>query len=98
MPYAVLLPRTNSTIRTRTLSHIHKTLADAGVAVLKTELNEREAFRAMFSFQRPRGGRQHRQGDCKCRGFVSEVIDLLRRGQAASATAAPAKALEGAAQ
>ena len=53
VPYAVLLTRTNVTIRTRTMAHIHRGLADADIPVLKTELNEREAFRAMFSFQQP---------------------------------------------
>ncbi len=51
LPYSVLLTRTNSAIRTRTLRHIHKGLIDAGIPVFKNELNEREAFRAMFSFK-----------------------------------------------
>lgn len=53
LPYAVLLTRTNSAIRTRTLSHIQRGLVDAGVPVFDTELNEREAFKAMFSFREP---------------------------------------------
>jgi len=53
LPYAVLLTRTNSAIRTRTLSHIEKELIGAGIPVLETELNEREAFRAVFSFRKP---------------------------------------------
>jgi chromosome partitioning protein len=53
LPYAVLLTRTNSAIRTRTLSHIEKELIGAGIPVLETELNEREAFRAVFSYRRP---------------------------------------------
>lgn len=53
LPYAVLLTRTNSAIRARTLAHIEKELLGAGVPVLETELNEREAFRAVFSFRRP---------------------------------------------
>lgn len=53
LPYAVLLTRTNSAIRTRTLSHIQRGLIAAGIPVFKTELNEREAFRAMFSFRQP---------------------------------------------
>lgn len=53
LPYAVLLTRTNSAIRTRTLRHIEQGLINAGVPVFKTELNEREAFRAMFSFRQP---------------------------------------------
>lgn len=51
MPYAVLLTRTNSQIRTRNLSHIQRGLVEAGIPVLQTELNEREAFKSVFSFQ-----------------------------------------------
>jgi chromosome partitioning protein len=50
-PYAVLLTRTNSSIRTRGLAHIQHGLIGAGIPVLETELNERDAFKAIFSFQ-----------------------------------------------
>jgi chromosome partitioning protein len=50
-PYAVLLTRTNSSIRTRGLAHIQQGLIGAGIPVLETELNERDAFKAVFSFQ-----------------------------------------------
>jgi chromosome partitioning protein len=50
-PYAVLLTRTSSSIRTRGLAHIQQGLIGAGIPVLETELNERDAFKAMFSFQ-----------------------------------------------
>lgn len=53
LPYAVVLTRTNAAVRSRTLSHIQKGLIDAGIPVMSTELNERDAFRAMISFQRP---------------------------------------------
>jgi chromosome partitioning protein len=49
-PYAVLLTRTNLTIRARGLAHIQKGLVDAGIPVFKTELNERDAFKAVFAF------------------------------------------------
>ena len=45
-PYGVLLTRTSPIIRTRTMGHIQGGLTDAGVPVFKTQLNEREAFRA----------------------------------------------------
>jgi len=51
MPYAVLLTRTSPTIRARGLAHIQKGLIEAGIPVLETELNERDAFKAVFSFQ-----------------------------------------------
>ncbi len=50
LPYAVLLTRTNPAIRTKTLSHIVKMMKDAAIPVFATEMNEREAFRAVFSF------------------------------------------------
>lgn len=53
LPYKVLLTRTNAAIRARTLSHIQKTMFDAGIPVFDAEMNEREAFRAVFSFRQP---------------------------------------------
>lgn len=50
-PYAVLLTRTSPSIRTRTQAHIQNSLIAAGIPVLETELNERDAYRAVFSFQ-----------------------------------------------
>ena len=48
--HAVLLTRSNPAVKPRTLSHVQSQLATHGVSVFQTELNEREAFRAMFSF------------------------------------------------
>jgi chromosome partitioning protein len=53
LPYAVLLTRTNPVIRTRTMAHIQKGLIEAGIPVMETELHDREAFRAVFSFRQP---------------------------------------------
>lgn len=50
-PFAVLLTRTSPSIRTRTQAHIQNGLIGAGIPVFETELNERDAFRAVFSFQ-----------------------------------------------
>lgn len=51
LPYAVLLTRTNAAIRTRNLSHIQSGLIEAGIPVLESELNEREAFKSVFAFR-----------------------------------------------
>ena len=56
IPYAVLLTRTNQTVRTRGLAHIQSGLIDAGIPVLETELNERDAFKAVFSFRQTLNG------------------------------------------
>ena len=55
-PFAVLLTRTNSSIRTRGLAHIQNGLIGAGIPVLESELNERDAFRAIFSVQQTLDG------------------------------------------
>jgi chromosome partitioning protein len=55
-PYAVLLTRTSPLIRTRGLAHIQQGLIGAGIPVMETELNERDAFKAIFSFQQTLDG------------------------------------------
>lgn len=91
LPYAVLLTRTNSAIRTRTLSHIQRGLVEAGIPVFNTELNEREAFKAMFSFRQPL---EHLNTSdvanldkaiANAEAFAQEVIATLRKGQTGKA-------------
>lgn len=53
IPHAIVFTRTNSAIRTRTMTHIATSLRDAGVPMFNTELHEREAFKGMFSFSVP---------------------------------------------
>lgn len=53
LPYSVLLTRTNQAIRARTLTHIKNSMLEANIPVFDSELNEREAFKAMFSFRQP---------------------------------------------
>lgn len=48
--HVVLLTRTSPSVRSRSLAHIQKSLIEAGVPVLTTELNERDAFKAVFAF------------------------------------------------
>ena len=50
IPHRVLFTRSNPAIRTRQLAAIQEELAAAGVLSLEPNLNEREAFRALFSF------------------------------------------------
>jgi chromosome partitioning protein len=84
VPYSVLLTRTNSAIRTRTLAHIEKGLVAAGIPVFNTELNEREAFRAMFSFRQPLAGLNGAEvanldkAVANAEQFAQEVIATLR--------------------
>jgi chromosome partitioning protein len=51
-PYAVLLTRTSPSIRTRTQAHIQKGLIGAGIPVLNTELNERDAYALCSPFSK----------------------------------------------
>jgi chromosome partitioning protein len=83
-PYAVLLTRTNSTIRTRTQAHIQNGMIAAGIPVLETELNERDAFRAVFSFQQTLDGLNPSEvpnldkARTNVWAFVHEVVKLLK--------------------
>lgn len=53
LPFRILLTRTNAVVRARTLTHIQRSMVEAGLPVFDTEMNEREAFRAMFSYREP---------------------------------------------
>lgn len=86
--YAVLLTRTNPVIRTRTMSHIQKGLEEAGIRVFATELHEREAFRAIFSFRKPLEALDPAdvanidKAIANAEAFAAEVIATLRQGKA----------------
>jgi chromosome partitioning protein len=86
-PYAVLLTRTSPSIRTRTKAHIQNSLVAAGVPVFNTELNERDAFRAVFSFQQtldslnPKEVANLDQAKINVWEFVEEVVERLKAGQ-----------------
>jgi chromosome partitioning protein len=83
-PYAVLLTRTNPSIRTRGLAHIQTGLIDAGIPVLKTELNERDAYKAVFSFQQTLDGLSAAdvpnldKAKLNVWEFVHEVVERLK--------------------
>jgi chromosome partitioning protein len=108
-PYAVLLTRTSTLIRTRGLAHIQNGLIGAGVPVLETELNERDAFKAIFSFQQTLDGLSATdvpnldKAKLNVLEFAHEVLEKLRseeggRGEGIEDTADSAPAsLEGAA-
>lgn len=50
IPYAILFSRTSEAIRPRTLQHIKNEFSKHGVPAFTVHMNEREAFRAIFSF------------------------------------------------
>lgn len=87
VPFTVLLTRTSVAIRTRNMAHIQRGLVDAGVPVLKVELHEREAFRAVFSFRQPLAQLSPTdvgnldKAMANAEAFAAEVIGLLRAGR-----------------
>lgn len=89
LPHAILLTRTNAAIRSRTLTFIEKSFTDAGIPVLNTELNERDAFKAMISFQLPL--EQLDQNEVSnvdkaiknAESFAAEVVEILRQRRTA---------------
>jgi len=84
IPYAILFTRTSSAIRPRTLQHIQAELKKYGIYCFETQMNEREAYRAIFSF----GGTLESLSRSavsnldaaivNARGFAGEVIAMLR--------------------
>ncbi|MBP1806919.1 ParA family protein [Rubellimicrobium aerolatum] len=84
IPYAVLFTRTSAAIQPRTLKHIRAELEGAGVPILRTQMHEREAFRAIFSFGgtveslRPDQVGGLESAVANARAFTAEVVSLLK--------------------
>lgn len=84
IPYAILFTRTSSAIKPRTLQHIQEEFRKYGVLAFKTQIHEREAYRALFSF----GGTLQSLSPSavsnldaaigNARAFAAEVITMLR--------------------
>lgn len=94
IPAAILFTRTSAAIRTRTLASIEAEFAENGVPVFDVRINEREAYRAIFSF----GGSLSDLDPAQVRNipaavenaqaFAGEVIAMLKRQSVASEVAA----------
>jgi chromosome partitioning protein len=86
IPYAILFTRTSHAIKPRTLRHIQEEFKKYGVYAFETQINEREAYRALFSF----GGTLENLSPAhvsnlaaaivNARAFAGEVVSLLRAG------------------
>lgn len=87
VPLSVLLTRTSAAVRSRTLNHIQQGLLNASVPVFDTELHERDAFRAIFSFRQTLDQLDAKQvsgldkANANANAFMHEVVALLREGQ-----------------
>lgn len=92
VPYGVLFTRTSPIIRTRTMKHINQTFHDAGISLFETELNEREAYKAMFSFAvrldqlDPKDVSNLDKAVSNAEEFAAEVVERVRAGVAESAS------------
>ena len=85
IPFALLFTRTSAAIRPRTFQHIRDEFAQHDVPAFQTQMHERDAFRAIFSF----GGtletldrQQVSNVDAainNSRAFAGEVIAKLRK-------------------
>jgi chromosome partitioning protein len=84
IPTAILFTRTSAAIRPRSLQAIEIELAQSGVRVLETQMHERDAFRAIFSFGGSLADLDRGQvgnvaaAITNARAFVGEVLAILK--------------------
>jgi chromosome partitioning protein len=84
IPTAVLFTRTSAAIRPRSLQAIEAEFASSGVKVLDTQMHERDAFRAIFSFGGSLSGLDRSQvgnvaaAQINARAFAAEVLAILK--------------------
>ena len=85
IPYAVLITQTNPVVRSRTLKSLEQDLLQQGIPMFGTALNDRDAFRAIFSFGGGLAGLDTAvvggvpAALNNAREFTAEVISLLKR-------------------
>lgn len=90
VPYGLLLTRTSAAVRSRTLRHMTETLTNSGIRVFNTELHEREAYRAIFSFGEsldrldPKEVSNIPRAIENADAFAAEVVTMLREAQEVS--------------
>ena len=83
--YAVLFTRTSMAIRPRTFRHVHDEFINHDVPAFRTQMHERDAFRAIFSFGGTLESLDKKQvanleaAISNARAFASEVIAKLRQ-------------------
>ena len=91
IPAAILFTCTSPAIRTRTLKSIESELKQNAVPVFATRLNERDAFRAIFSYGgSPRTLEKSSAPNLpaaieNAQAFAREVVDVLRRARTGAA-------------
>jgi chromosome partitioning protein len=94
IPTAILFTRTSAALRPRTLLAIETEFRKAGVRVLKTQIHERDAYKAIFSFGLPLSGLDPGQvrnlpaAAANAKEFMVEVVNLLKADAAPDERAA----------
>jgi chromosome partitioning protein len=94
IPYAILFTRTSAAIKPRTLQHIQAEFKKYGVLAFDTQIHEREAYRALFSFGgtlealNPQHVSNLDAAVMNARAFAGEVIRLLHEAAAVTAPVA----------
>jgi chromosome partitioning protein len=84
IPTAILFTRTSAAIRLRSLLAIEVEFANSGVKVLDTQMHERDAFRAIFSFGGSLSDLDRGQvgnvaaAQANARAFAAEVLSILK--------------------
>ncbi|AOZ11132.1 ParA family protein [Cupriavidus malaysiensis] len=84
--FGVLFTRTAVAIQSRDTTYIRKTFADAGIPVFNTELKERAAFKAMFSYRRTLSKLTKAEVSNldkaldNANTFAAEVLEVLKKG------------------
>ena len=88
VPYALVMTRTRVVAKPRTARFIGRQLADAGIPIFTTEINERDAFAGLFTTGGNLRGLDPDEVNNidaaieNAGAFASEVIDRLDRRQA----------------
>ncbi len=94
IPTAILFTRTSAAIRPRSLQAIEAEFANSGVRVLETQMHERDAFRAIFSFGGSLSDLDRGQvgnvaaAIANARAFTAEVLSVIKSGGPAIGEAA----------
>ena len=95
LPYAVLFTRTSVAIQSRDTSYIRRTFNEAGIPTFRTELNERAAFKGMFSYRQPLSKLNRSEVSNvekaieNAEAFAAEALHLLRKGHETPALEVP---------
>lgn len=90
IPCVVLFTRTSPAIKPRSLQAIAAEFADNGVPVFEAQMNERDAFRAIFAFGGTLSGLDGSQvtnikaAKANVMAFAAEVITVLKGGVTAA--------------